>query len=271
MTRIFALAVLACLLPSCASLSNRSYVEKYPFLRGIKRVAVFTQRWPCYQQLPRQVDLGEEFIKKTTAFGGPWAPTSRLHPRAVDVREIDDLVVGELLVRVLEQKGYEPFLAEVWQAPRNLTVQEIMAQYQSMDPHIDGFLFCHYSPTLFYSHTQDVPKDHGNRSYSLMEIVHQLRPGDHAVTWAGPRADKASPHSISHAFVYISLTLFRALDWQALWQVADAQAGGKLRTWTPRCLPAPTEADYPADASVIQNLMVNNLSCRLRHLIPGAF
>jgi hypothetical protein len=76
---------------------------------------------------------------------------------------------------------------------------------------------------------------------------------------------------MSHAFIYLSMTFFKALDWQMLLAEADSQVGGKIRPWIPRCPPPPSDKDYLADPGIIRELMVNNLKCRLRHQIPYAF
>ena len=65
--------------------------------------------------------------------------------------------------------------------------------------------------------------------------------------------------------------MFKALDWRPLWEIADSQIGGRMRVKLNQCPPAPTDQNYPADAAIIQRLMSNNLTCRLRHLIPDAF
>jgi hypothetical protein len=76
---------------------------------------------------------------------------------------------------------------------------------------------------------------------------------------------------MSHAFIYLSLTIFKASNSDTLMSVANSQMGGKVRPWVPQCLPAPTDDDYWASPGVIQNLMVDNLKCRLSRLIPDAF
>jgi hypothetical protein len=260
------------LLSSCTLLSNRSYVQQHAQYRGIKRVAVFVQRWPAYQQLPNQNGPGADFIKKTTLFTGPWQPAGLVNPRAVDILDIDDEVAAALLTRVLTDKGYQPFVSAVFPAqPGPITAEQMMAHYQAMDSGIDAFLFCFYSPTVFCAEAQATPKDHQRRSYGLQELIGILNPGAGHVIWAGPRAMKAPPNSISHAFIYVSLTMFRALDWRPVWEVADSQVGGRMGLNLAKCPPAPTEQNYHADAAIIQRLMCNNLTCRLRHLIPDAF
>jgi hypothetical protein len=260
------------LLPACTFLSNRSYTEKYPQYRGIKRVAVFIKHWPAYQQLPNQNDLGDDFIKKTTLFTGPWQPASFINPRAVDVLDIDDQVMGALLSRALQEKGYEPFISGVLpENPGPITVEEIMAKSRVVDRQVDACLFCFYSPTLYCADPQHTPKEHQKRSFGLQEIIGILNPGANYVIWAGPRAGEAPPNSISHAFIYVSLTMFKAQNFQPLWEVADSQLGGRMRLTLAECPPGPTDENYPADAAIIQHLMTSNLKCRLAHLIPDAF
>ena len=260
------------LLSSCTLLSNQSYIRQYPEYRGIKRVAVFVQRWPAYLQLPNQNDPGADFIKKSTLFTGPWQPAGLINPRAVDIQDIDDNVAATLLIQVLTEKGYQPFLSGVLPLqPGPITVAEIMAKCEAINRGVDAILFCFYSPTVFCAEATATPKDHQKRSYGLQEIIEILNPGSNYVTWAGPRAAQAPPNSISHAFIFVSLTMFKALDWQPLWEVADSQIGGRMRVKLAQCPPASTDQNYPADAGIIQRLMCSNLTCRLRHLIPDAF
>ncbi len=259
-------------LASCTFLGNQSYVKRHPGYQGIQRVVVFLQRWPVYRQLPGQNEPGEEFIKPSTAFLGPWEAAGRLAPRAVDIADIDDDLMGGLLCEVLQSKGYQPVMGEMHPgALGSGRVEEIMARYQAVDRQVDAFLFCFYSPTLFVAEAGMSPPGHGQRSYGLGEIVEKLKPGEKGVLWAGPRAGKAPPRSISHAFIYVSLTLFRAHDWHTLWKVADSQVGGRPPPRLVQCPPAPTSQDFWADAGIIRNLMRANLRCRLRHLIPDAF
>jgi hypothetical protein len=268
--RLYLLVVLL-LFSSCTFLSNKYYVESLPDLRRIHRVVVFLQRWPAYSQLAKQNVLGGEFIRRQTQFAGAFKPAARLNPRAVDITDIDDEVMGELVLEAMEQKGYQPFLSKIQGAAGALTVEEIMARYQALDGGVDAFVFCFYSPTLYFSDPQMVPGAHGQRSYNLQELVEMLQPTGDKINWAGPRAGLSPRNSISHAFIYISITCFRALDWKSLWQLTDSQAGGKIRRWVPLCPPAPTECNFPADAAMVKRLMCQNLSCRLRHLVPDAF
>jgi len=260
------------LLPSCTFLSDRNYVQQYPEFQGIRRVAVLIQRWPVYLQLPNQDDPGADFIKKSTLFTGPWQPAGLINPRAVDIQDIQDEAMAELLMQDLTGKGYQPYLSGVLPPqPGSITVAEIMAKGQAVDGGVDAFLFCFYSPTVFFAEAQSTPKEHRTRSYNILELMGTLSPGADRVIWAGPRAAKAPPNSISHAFIYVSMTMFKAGEGRTLWQVAGSQAGGRFRPWIPQCPPGPTDQDYWADPRIIQALMVNNLKCRLQHLIPNAF
>jgi hypothetical protein len=260
------------LLSSCTFLSNQNYTHQYPEYRGIKRIAVFVQRWPAYLQLPNQNEPGSAFIKKSTLFTGPWQSAGLMNPRAVDVIDIDDNLVASLLIQVLTAKGYQPFLSGVLPSqPGPITVAEIMAKCQAINRGVDAILFCFYSPTVFCAEAGAILKDHQKRSYSLQEIIESLNPGRDYVLWAGPSAAQAPPNSISHAFIFVSLTLFKALNWQPLWETADSQIGGRMRVKLAQCPPAPTDQNYPADAGIIERLMCTNLTCRLRHLIPDAF
>ena len=216
------------LLSSCTLLSNQSYVRQYPQYRGVKRVAVFVQRWPTYLQLPNQNDPGADFIKKSTLFTGPWQPAGLINPRAVDVQDIDDDIAATLLIQVLTQKGYQPFLAGVLPLqPGPITVEELMAKCEAINRGVDAILFCFYSPTVFYAEAVATPKEHQKRSYSLQEIIEGLNPGGNYVTWAGPRAAQAPPNSISHAFIFVSLTMFKAHG------LATTLGGCRLPDWRP--------------------------------------
>ena len=237
----------------------------YGYYPGSRKVGVFVQRWPVYLQLPNQNYLGMGFIRKTTLFKGPWEPAAQIEPRAVDIQDIDDGVMEEILVTALKKKGYRPFLLGVSLAPSGpITVEEIMAS----NPGLDAYLFCFYSPNVYVSRDQDTPKDHDRRSFGLQEIVELLNPGGGRVIWAGPRAARAPQGSISHAFIYVSLTMFGPSGGWPLFEVADSQVGGRPTPKLWSCPPAPTDQNYWADAAMIQRLMCNNLACRLDHLIP---
>lgn len=271
MTRLGLMLAGLFFLASCTSLSDKKYVEDNPNFRGLRRVAVFLQRWPVYLSLPGQHDLGEDFIKKTTNFFGPWQPTKTLNPRALDIQDIDDDLMGEILVKALEKKGYQASLVCLPFAGESKPVGLLMAEYQAINPSVEAFLFCYYAPTLFISEAKAVPKDLDRRSYSLLEIINLLKPGSDSIIWVGERSAHSPSDSMSHAFIYLSITMFKALNWQSLMAVADSQIGGRARPWIPRCPPGPTAMDYEADDVVIQRLLLLNLKCRLDRLIPIAF
>ena len=165
------------LLSSCTFLSNQSYISQYPEYRGIRRIAVFVQRWPAYLQLPNQNNPGADFIKKSTLFTGPWQPAGLINPRAVDIQDIDDNVAATLLIQVLTEKGYQPFLAGVLPLqPGPITVGELMAKCGAINRGVDAILFCFYSPTVFCAEAAATPKDHQKRSYGLQEIDRGAQP-----------------------------------------------------------------------------------------------
>jgi hypothetical protein len=259
------------LLSSCTFLSNRDYIKQYAPFQGVHRIAVFLQHWPVYLQKPDRNSIGEDFIKTQTIFFGPWQPSVQLNPRAVDILDIDDCLMGAMLVRVLERKGYQVFLIDMPFAGETVTVEMLMAQYQAINPPVDAYLFCYYAPTLFLSQAQATPMDYTRKSYSLQEIVQRLSPGSDSIIWVGNRSQKSAVDSMSHAFIYFSLTIFKASNWHMLMSVADSQVGGKVWPWIPRCPPASTDKDYWANPGIIQRLMINNLKCRLYHQIPDAF
>jgi len=269
--RLFLALLVICFITSCTFLSDKQYVQQNPQYRGVRRIAVFLQRWPVYLKLSGQNDLDADFIKKTTQFLGPWEPAGNRNPRALDVQDIDERLMAEVLLDALEKKGYHPFMAQALLAGDSASVATMMAQYQALDSGVDAFLFCFYAPSLFLSHPLTGGSAPTNKAYSLREIVQLVNPGGEGVMWAGPRAAMAPENSISHAFIYLSLTMFKARDGKPLWQVASAQTGGKTRPWVPLCPPGPTDKDYWADPRIIQNLMVDNLRCRLRHVLPNAF
>ncbi len=260
------------LLSPCTCLSNRDYVLQNPGYRGISRVAIFIRRWPDYVRLPSQDNLGAAFIKTETRFYDPWEPARPIDPRAVCVADIGDEQMGELLVRALEKKGYAPFLAGVEPFPGSAgTVAELMARYQVMDDQVDAFLFCYYAPMLYVSDPKDAPPEHWQRPYSLSEVITLLQPGSPYVLWAGPRSALAPKRSINHAFIYLSMTMFKAWNWRVLWEVADSQLGGRRRVALTQCPPGPTDENYRASAPIIQRVMSRNLECRLHHMLPEAF
>jgi len=249
-----------------------AYQEMAQRFRNTHRVAVFVQRWPCYLKLPAQAHLGNDFIRTSTPFAGAFQPTEELPPRAIDVTDIDACLVEEILFRELAKKGFQPELGHVGPLPnRSVTVSEIMARYQVINPEVQSFLFCFFSPTLFVAQAEKAPKERHRRSFSLLEIINLLNPGQTSVIWAGPQAAEAPSGAISHAFIYWSMTLFRAWTWEPLVLVADSRVATRPRFDLPRCPPGPTAENYPADAEVIIRLMTDNLRCRLRFLLPDAF
>ncbi|MBW1991244.1 MAG: hypothetical protein JRI59_03810 [Deltaproteobacteria bacterium] len=256
--------------PGCTPMSNRLYVERHPEYRGINRVAIFLERWPIYRQLKRGGEMHEDFIDQNTPFLNAWERARRLPPRAVDVLDVDDRLMGELLLEAFRRKGYQPFIARL-PSPGVETPATLMARYLVLDPGVDAFLFCFYSPTLYFASAEKVPSGRGWRSYTIKEIVRRLNPGGEGVIWAGPHARNAPPDSITHAFVYLSMSLFRARDNRLLWAVAGSQVRGRMRVLVWGCPPEPTQENYWADVTVIRRLMINNLRCRLRYLIPDSF
>ncbi len=159
------MVILACaLLSSCINLSNRDDLRKYAPFRGVQRLAVFMQHWPVYLQKPGRNDLGEDFIKPQTIFLGPWQRAAQSNPRAVDIQDLDAGLMGDILIGILEKKGYQVFLATLPMADEKDTVEMLMARYQESYPPVDAFLFCYYAPTLFVSHAQEAPQGHAQRS-----------------------------------------------------------------------------------------------------------
>src|SRR4030042_3294584 len=150
---LYQLLVLLLFLPSCTFLSNRDYVQGHPEYHGTRRIVIFIQRWPFYLQRAGQSDLGTDFIKTKTLFYGSFEPAAHINPRTIDIQDIDNQLIGEVLVKVLKKKGYQPFIADIRPAAAGAeTVAMIMARYQALDSQVDAFLFCFYSPTLFLSH-----------------------------------------------------------------------------------------------------------------------
>jgi hypothetical protein len=161
---IFSLSVLS----SCTFLSNKDYVQQNADYAGITKVAVFLQKWPVYLQLPNQNNPGMEFIRKSTLFAGPWEPAGRINPRAVDVRDVDDNQMAHILIKVLKQKGYQPFVLGIFpSSPSPMMVAEIMARCQAVKPEMDAMLFCFYSPTVYFADAQATPQNH--RTMQLLE------------------------------------------------------------------------------------------------------
>ena len=259
------------LLPACVGLSNREDMKKYAPLLGVQRIAVFIQHWPVYLQKPGRHNLGEDFIKPQTIFFGPWQAATEVPPRAVDVQDIDTDQIGKIVVRILEEKGYQVFLANPPMDDNKEAVDRLMARYQESYPHVDAFLFCYFAPTLFVSHAREAPPGHTKESSSLEEIVGKLSPVKDSVIWVGQRDQNSPSNSMSHAFIYWAMTMFNATTGQPIILQADSRGGGPIRPWVRRCPPASTSKNYPASAAIIRNLMIDNFRCRLRHEIPFAF
>ncbi len=259
------------LLPACVGLSNREDLKKYAPLVGVQSMAVFIQHWPMYLEKPGRHFLGEDFIKSQTVFRGPWQRASQIPSRAVDIQDIDSVEIGNIVIRILEAKGYAVSLADLPMEDNQETVERIMAQYQENHPAVDAFLFCYFAPTLFVSHAREAPSGHSQQSYSLEEMVATLSPGTDAVIWVGQRDQNSPSNSISHAFIYWAMTIFKAATGKPIMMQADSRLGGPVHPWIPRCPPASIDKNYPASVKVIRNLMIDNLACRLRNQIPFAF
>jgi hypothetical protein len=270
-TRYFLIILAWALLPACVNLSNREDLKRYAPFQRVQRLAVFIQHWPVYLQKPGRNCLGDDFIKPQTVFFGPWQPAAQINPRAVDIADIDFELVGNLVVRILEKKGYQVVLATLPEAGENDTVQMLMRRYQESFPPVDAFLFCYFAPTLFVSHAQEAPRYQAKKSYSLWEIASGLSMGTDWVIWVGQRDRNSPANSLSHAFIYLAMSIFDASTGRTIMAQADSRIGGQVRPWIPRCPPAPTNQDYPASPEIIRKLMLNNFQCRLEHEIPYAF
>ena len=178
-------------------------------------------------------------------FSGRGKRATEIPPRAVDIQDIDTTQIGKIVVRILEEKGYQVFLANPPLEDNKETVDRLMAQYQESHPHVDAFLFCYFAPTLFVSHAREVPPGHTKESYSLEEIVGTLSPVTDSVIWVGQRDQNSPSNSISHAFIYWAMTMFNATTGQPIMLQADSRGGGPIRPWIPRCPPAPTRQKLP--------------------------
>ncbi|MBM4286980.1 MAG: hypothetical protein FJ135_02315 [Deltaproteobacteria bacterium] len=259
-------------LSSCVMLSNREYYQEKAATQGIVRVGVVLQRWPHFLAGPDQNSLSSDFIQDRTRFLGPWKPSDNINPRAVDVLDLTDVDVARTFMEVMQKRGYEPFLMTAIPGiePDN-TVAHLLENFQSSPLAADGFLFCYYAPMLFVADPAMLPADARNRSLSLWEVSYALQPGTPKFTWSGQRMAKAPAHTITHAFIYVSLTLFDARNLRPVWMVADARVGGRIRPRVAECPPGPTDLDYWTDPDMTVRLMLRNLRCRLWHLFPDAF
>ncbi len=254
----------------CVQLSNKAMVERSPGYHGLLRVGVLLRHWPAYQQLPGKPQLDSDFISRDTPFFAALETARDPHPRAVDLAGLDD-EVGEAFLEALRNRGYEPVLLPVEAlvpTPEPLAV--FLARQRLLTPELDAYLFCFYAPTLYVSHPDRGPAARGERSYTVEEMVRLLNPGRRQVLWAGPAASQAPAISISQAVVHLALTLFRAQDGRALWQVADSRVAGHPHGIVANCPPFPSREDYWTGGDVIRRLMRDNLRCRLHYLLPDA-
>ncbi len=249
-------------------LSNRQLLEELATARGVIRVGVVLQRWPHFLSKPEQSFLGENFIGAQTVFGGPWQPAASLDPLAMDVAEISDAEVGEALLWALHRRGYEPKLLNLVPGSDTATVKELLERYGESHPDLDGVLFCYYAPTVFVASPAMLPAGAGRRSVRLADLTGSASGG--GLIWSGQRRGRAQPDTILHAFIYTSLTLFRLRTQQPVWLTADSRVGGRIRPAIAECPPGPTDQDYRADPAMVQRIMLNNLRCRLWHLLPDA-
>jgi len=266
--------LLGCLiisLSSCVMLSNREYTREAAAARGVIRVGIFLERWPHFLAKTDQNSLGSDFITDHTIFFGPWKPAENINPHAMDILDITDEDVARKLMDALIDRGYEPHLISELPGAEQKTVQSLMESHLQSNKEVDGFLFCYYAPTLFVTGTNFLPAGGKHQSIGLSELSQSLHPGAGDFIWSGQRLAKAPPQTITHAFIYVNLTLFNARDWQPLWMVADSRVGGKIRPSITECPPGPTERDYWTDPAMVERIMLRNLRCRLWHLLPDAF
>ena len=269
--RCFKVLLAGVLLSGCVNLSNREDLQKYAPFKNVQQIAVFIQHWPVYLQKPGQNYLGEDFIKSDTIFYGPWEQAAQIPPRAIDLQDLDTGLMSGVIAGILEQKGYQVFLANPPLAGKNETIDSLMVHYQETHSPVDAFFFCYFAPTLFVSQAQEVSKGHAKRSYSLNEIISSLSPAHDSIIWVGQRDQNSPVNSMSHAFIYWAMTIFDAATRKPIMLQADSRVGGPVRPWIPQCPPAPTDKNYPASSKIIKNLMIDNLKCRLKHEIPFAF
>lgn len=264
------LGCLAICLSACVVLSNRVLRQDLAPAQGIVRVGIVLQRWPHFLAQPHQNSLGSDFIRDRTPFFGPWQPAQSPNPHAMDVADVTDAHITLTLVEALRARGYEAELISLPLDPEaGTTVRDFLDKYGSGRQDVDGWLFCYYAPTLFVTDKQFLPAGAQKRAIGLAELARGMgREGN--LSWAGKRRSQASVQSISHAFIYFSMSLFSAQDGQPVWMVAESRVGGRIRPLITECPPGPTDRDYPADAAMVQRIMLNNLRCRLRHLLPDA-
>ena len=267
---LFLVSVSLSLLAACVMLSNRQLTQDLAAAQGVVRVGVVLQHWPHFLAKEGQKTLGEDFITLQTVLHGPWQPARPVNPLAMDVAEVTAADVAHILQLALLKRGYEPLLvSDLPEAAPPRTVKELLARQEEAYPELDGFLFCYYAPTLIVASPELLPPGAGERSVSLWELAGKAgRRGN--LIWSGKRLSQAPPHTMVHAFIYISMTLFKAKTHQELWLTADSRVGGPIRPAIAECLPAPTDKDYRTDPAMIRRIMLNNLRCRLWHLLPEA-
>lgn len=257
-------------LAACVQMSNRATVERSPGYHGLRRVGVLLRHWPAYQQFPGKPQLNSDFIAGDTRFFAPLEVARDPNPRAVDLAGLDE-EVADAILDALRNRGYEPVLLPVEPLiPATDPVAALLERQRLLTPELDAYLFCFYGPTLYVSDPARAPGARGERSYTVEEVVRLLNPGRAQVLWAGPAASQAPSMSISQAVVHIALTLFRAQDGRALWQVADSRVAGHPHGIVANCPPFPSREDYWTGAAVIRRLMRVNLKCRLHYLLPDA-
>lgn len=267
---LFLLSASVSLVAACVMFSNRQLTQDLAAAQGVVRVGVVLQRWPHFLAKEGQKTLGEDFITLQTIFHGPWQPAKPVNPLAMDVAEVTDADMAHILQLALLKRGYEPLLvSDLPEAAAPRTVREVMARQEEAYPELDGFLFCYYAPTLFVASPELLPPGAGERSLSLWELAGKAGCRGNLI-WSGKRLGQAPPHTMVHAFIYVSLTLFRAKTHEELWLTADSRVGGPIRPAIAECLPAPTDRDYRTDPAMIRRIMLNNLRCRLWHLLPDA-
>ncbi|MGQ9921018.1 MAG: hypothetical protein ACUVRZ_06770 [Desulfobacca sp.] len=267
---LFLLSAAVSLVAACVMLSNRQLTQDLAAAQGVVRVGIILQRWPHFLAKEGQQTLGEDFITAQTIFYGPWQLARPVNPVAMDVAEVTDADLALVLAAALHKRGYEPLLlSDLPEAAAPRSVQELLARQEEAYPELDGFLFCYYAPTLFVASPELLPTGAGQRSVSLWELASKAGWRGNLI-WSGKRLGQAPPHTMIHAFIYTSITLFRAKTHKEIWLTADSRVGGPIRPAIAECLPAPTEKDYRTDPAMIRRIMLNNLRCRLWHLLPEA-
>ncbi len=255
---------------ACVMLSNRQLTHDLAASRGVVRVGVVLQHWPHFLAKEGRNSLGEDFIDLQTRFAGPWQPAQPVHPLAMDMAEVTADDVGQVFLVAMRKRGYEPVLLSLPPAATPPRVEDLLRRYEESYPELDGFLFGYYAPTLFVASAELLPPGAGQQSVRLAALASKAgRRGN--LIWSGKHLTQAPPHTMVHAFIYTSLTLFKAKTHESLWLTADSRVGGPIRPAIAECLPAPTEKDYRTDPAMIRRIVLNNLRCRLWHLLPDAW